>query len=129
MLMKKILIVDDYAEVQELIRVTLEPKDFLLISAKDGAEALNLTWQEQPDLILLDVKLPGSRLDGLEVCYLIKNNPKTEDIKIIMLSASGQQQDIEAGFLAGADNYICKPFSPIGLMEKIEQALLKGDPN
>ena len=111
---------EDYAEVQELLRVTLEPIDSSLLFARNGAEALNLIWREQPDLILLDVKVPA-HLDGLEVCYLIKDNPKTETIKVIILSASGQEQDIEAGLLAGADDYICKPFSPIDLIRKIEQ--------
>jgi CheY-like chemotaxis protein len=117
--MKKILIVEDQIEVRELIEVTLEIGDYQILSAENGRQALELAQAEHPDIILLDIMMPGS-VDGLEVCRRLKADPATADITIVMLSAKGQEVDIEAGRQAGADAYFAKPFSPIALIEKIE---------
>jgi CheY-like chemotaxis protein len=116
--MKKILIVDDQLEVRELVQVTLEIGDYQILAAENGQQALDLARTEHPDIILLDIMMPGSDFDGLEVCRQLKSDPDTNGITIVMLSAKGQESDIEAGRQAGADDYFTKPFSPIALIEK-----------
>lgn len=124
--MKKILIVDDQVEVRELVQVTLEVGDYQILSAENGKEALELARAEHPDIILMDIMMPGSDIDGLEACRQLKSDPETADITIVMLSAKGQESDIEAGKAAGADDYFTKPFSPIALIEKVEQVIGEG---
>ncbi|MBN1218964.1 MAG: response regulator [Anaerolineae bacterium] len=120
--MKKVLIVDDQPQVHELLKVTLEVGDYEVLSAGDGRQAIYLAYKEHPHVILLDIMMPDSEIDGLEVCRRLKADPVTAGIVIILLSAKGQKEDIEAGLAAGANDYITKPFSPIGLMEKIDKA-------
>jgi len=121
--MRKILIVDDQPEVRELVRVTLEIGNYLTLSAENGQQALELARTEHPDIILLDLKMPGSRIQGLEVCRRLKNDPTTAGIYVIIISASGQKDDIEAGQAVGADDYFTKPFSPIALTNKIDKVI------
>ena len=125
--MKKILIVDDQLEVRELVQVTLEIGDYQILAAENGQQAMDITQVEHPDIILLDIMMPGSNVDGLEVCRRLKNDPATADITIVMLSAKGQESDIEAGRQAGADDYFTKPFSPIALIEKVEEVMNKNE--
>lgn len=122
--MKKILIVDDQPQVRELIAVTLQTGDYELFLAENADQALQLAQKELPHLILLDIMLYGSDLDGLQVCRYLKNDPATQAIPIILLTASGQKNNVEAGKLAGADDYIIKPFSPFALAQKIETMLV-----
>ena len=122
--MNKILIVDDQPAVRELLTTTLEIGNYKIFSTEDSVEAIKLAKIENPDLILLDVMMPKSEFDGLEVCRRLKQDSSTTDITIIMLSAKGQRMDIEAGLNAGADDYVYKPFSPISLIEKVESILL-----
>ena len=121
--MKKILIVDDQPGIRELIKVTLEVSDYQIFSAETAQQALKIIHTEHPHVILLDIMLPEDELDGLEVCRRLKADPVTSNIVIILLSAKGQRQDIEAGLAAGADDYIPKPFSPIALIQRVEKAL------
>lgn len=121
--MKKILIVDDQVEVRELVQVTLEIGDYQILSAENGQQAVDIARVEHPDIILLDIMMPGSDVDGLEACRLLKADPATADITIVMLSAKGQEVDIETGKIAGADDYFTKPFSPIALIEKVESVI------
>jgi two-component system phosphate regulon response regulator PhoB len=121
--MKKILIVDDQLEVRELVQVTLEIGDYQILAAENGQQALEMAQVERPDIILLDIMMPGSDVDGLEVCRRLKNDPEMAGTTIVMLSAKGQESDIEAGREAGADDYFTKPFSPIALIEKVEEAM------
>lgn len=123
--MDKILIVDDRPEVQELLQVTLEIGDYHILFAEDGWQALDLAYTEHPDIILLDIMMPDSEIDGLEVCRRLKADPATVGTPIILLSAKGRQDDIEAGMAAGADDYVTKPFSPIDLISRIERKLRK----
>jgi CheY-like chemotaxis protein len=125
--MKKILIVDDQLEVRELVQVTLEIGNYQIIAAENGKQALEVAQAEHPDIILLDIMMPGSNVDGLEACRRLKNDPATANITIVMLSAKGQESDIEAGRQAGADDYFTKPFSPIALIEKVEEVMRKED--
>jgi CheY-like chemotaxis protein len=121
--MKKILIVDDQVEVRELVQVTLEIGDYQILLAENGQQAVDIARVEHPDIILLDIMMPGSDVDGLEACRLLKADPATADITIVMLSAKGQEVDIETGKVAGADDYFTKPFSPIALIEKVESVI------
>ncbi len=121
--MKKILIVDDQIEVRELVQVTLEIGDYQILSAENGQQAIEIAKAEHPDIILLDIMMPGSDIDGVEACRRLKADPATADITIVMLSAKGQENDIEIGKTAGADDYFTKPFSPIALIEKVEAVI------
>lgn len=121
--MRKILIVDDQPAVRELVRVTLEVGNYQIFSAQNGQEALEIARAKHPDVILLDIKMPGSSVSGLEVCRYLKEDPTTVNIYIIIISASGQRDDIAAGALAGADDYFTKPFSPTALINKIENVV------
>ena len=120
--MKKILIVDDKKEVRELVEVTLNIGDYEISQAENGKAAVKIARSELPDLILLDVQMPGE-MDGFEVCETLKNDPETAGITIIMLTAMGQEIDKERGDKAGCDGYYTKPFSPLELMSKVEEIL------
>ena len=121
--MKKILVVDDQPQVRELVAITFQIGDYQILFGENGQQALEIAETEHPDVILLDVVLYGSNLDGLEVCRRLKQNPATRDIPVILLTGGGQKSDLEAGKAAGADDYFTKPFSPMALMKKIEAML------
>ncbi|MCK5055887.1 MAG: response regulator [Candidatus Aminicenantes bacterium] len=121
--MKKILIVDDQPEVRELVEVTLRVGDFKILQAENGPKALKIARAEKPELILLDVMMPEGGMDGLEVCEQLKKDPETAGITIIMLTAKGQEIDKERGNQVGADDYFTKPFSPLKLINKVEEVL------
>ena len=120
--MKRVLIVEDQADIRKLIRMTLEFEPYEIHEAGNGTEGLRLAVDVQPDLILLDVMMPGE-LDGLQVCQQIKSDPRTAEIRVVLLTARGQTQDRDAGQEAGADEYLIKPFSPLQLIETIERLL------
>lgn len=117
----KILVVEDEAPIQELLQFNLERSKYRVKVVDSGEEALTVAAQYQPDLILLDIMLPGA--DGLEVCKQLKSNSKTERIPIIMLTALCEEADIVAGLELGADDYITKPFSPRVLLARVKAAL------
>ena len=122
--MPRILIADDEPSLRLLVRATLSAnKSFELIEASDGNEALNKAQSDLPDLILLDVMMPG--LSGFEVCERLKNDSKTKNIIIIMLTAKGQQSDRDWAISVGTDYFLTKPFSPIELFNLIEKILIK----
>lgn len=117
--MKKILIVDDHADIRRLIRMTLEFEDYDVREAADGEAALAQARDFQPDLVLLDVMMPGA-INGLDVCRRLRaERAAAEGPRVIMLSARGQASDREAGLQAGADTYLVKPFSPLQLISCI----------
>jgi CheY-like chemotaxis protein len=120
--MKKILIVDDQLEVRELVEVTMRAGDYQIFKAESGEEAIEIVKAEKPDMIIMDIMMPGG-MDGLEATRILKNNPETKDCKIIMLTAKGQQADRQKGIEAGADDYFSKPFSPLELIKKVEEVL------
>ena len=120
---KKILIVDDQAEVRELVEVTLSMGNYQIMQASSGDEALTVMRAERPDLVLLDVMMPNSSLDGFEVCQRIKSDPDLRSTIVVMITARGQEQDIAMGRSVGADRYFTKPFSPLQLMNVVENAL------
>ncbi|ACK71250.1 two component transcriptional regulator, winged helix family [Gloeothece citriformis PCC 7424] len=117
-----ILIVEDEPEIAQLIRETLERENFSCQIAKSGTQALEIFGQLQPDLIILDLMLPG--LDGLEVCTRIRQKPGAKDPYILMLTARGEEIDRIIGLSTGADDYLVKPFSPIELVARV-RALLR----
>jgi CheY-like chemotaxis protein len=121
--MKKILIADDQDETRELLQVTLEFDGYQIITAENKQQTLEMAQAEHPELLLLDIMMPDSRKAGLEVCHQLKNDPITADIAIVIVSAKGQKEDIEAGKEAGADAYFVKPFSPIALIKKVEEVM------
>jgi DNA-binding response OmpR family regulator len=119
--MTTILVVDDEAPIVDLVRFTLEDADVRVVEASDGAEALVLARQVNPDLVLLDVHMP--KLDGLEVCRQLRREPAFARTPIIMLSAAGQHAERSSGISAGADEYLTKPFSPLALLALVEAFL------
>lgn len=112
------LIVDDNWQLRELVKMTLSFSDFELHEAEDGQEALKLIKAIKPEVVLLDIMMPGE-LSGLDVCREIKADRDLSDIRVIILSAKGQKLDLEAGEHAGADAYFVKPFSPLSLLDSI----------
>lgn len=116
--MKKILIVDDHADIRRLIRMTLEFEDYDIREAPHGEAALDMARELAPDLVLLDVMMPGA-INGLEVCRQLRAGAAGKGPRVIMLSARGQAADREAGLQAGADTYLVKPFSPLQLIDCI----------
>jgi len=117
----KILVVDDEEPILELLRFNLEKEGYQVCVAKDGQEALERVEKEQPDLLVLDVMLPG--MDGLEVCRVLRLNPRFQQIPIIMLTAKGEEIDTVLGLELGADDYMTKPFSPRELLARIKARL------
>ncbi|MFQ5672107.1 MAG: PleD family two-component system response regulator [Nitrospinales bacterium] len=121
--MKKILIVDDQAPIRELVFETLNGLgDYKIIQTGSGEESIKIARREKPHLIFLDIMMPGG-IDGLEVTKILKTDPQTRNCIIILLSAKGQNLDKEKGFESGADDYLVKPFSPLKLIEKVEDLL------
>lgn len=117
---RKILIVEDQADLRKLVRMTVEFGDVEVHEAGDGVTGLGLAESLRPDIVLLDVMMPGE-LDGYQVCARIRKNPALKDTKVVLLTARGQQSDLEEGRKAGANAYLVKPFSPLELMDKVEE--------
>ncbi|MDP3787141.1 MAG: response regulator [Candidatus Omnitrophota bacterium] len=116
-----ILIVEDERDIVKMLEYNLGKEGFKTLSARDGEAALSLAGKEHPDLILLDLMLPG--MDGLEVCKALKNESRTTAIPIIILTAKSQESDKIVGLELGADDYITKPFSPRELVARIKAVL------
>lgn len=117
----RILIVDDHGDLRKLVRLTLDLGEYELYEADSGARALELMEVVSPDVMILDVMMPGE-LNGIQVCEQIKSTEATRHNKVFLLSAKGQQTDIDVGLAAGADGYLVKPFSPLQLIETVEHA-------
>jgi two-component system phosphate regulon response regulator PhoB len=117
---KKILIVDDQGELRTLVRMTLEFGDYELHEAEDGERAVNLSTSIKPDLVILDVMMPGE-IDGFQACEALKKSDAPP--YVMLLTARGQKSDIEEGERVGADSYLVKPFSPLELIDKVKHAL------
>lgn len=122
--MTRLLIVEDQPEIRMLIQMALEFENFEIHEAPDGDAALALLPTLRPDLVLLDVLMPGSR-NGLDVCRAIKADAQLSGTRVVMLSARSQPSDRQAGLAAGADAYLVKPFSPNELLRLIGKLLPK----
>ena len=120
--MKRVLIVEDQADIRKLIRMTLEFEPYEIHEAADGAGGLRKAFEVAPDVMLLDVMMPGE-LDGLQVCALVRATPALRHIRVVLLTARGHVKDRDAGQQAGADEYLIKPFSPLQLIETIERLM------
>jgi phosphate regulon transcriptional regulator PhoB len=118
---EKILIVDDEKDIVKMLDYNLKKEGFRTISAYDGEDALDSATRENPNLIILDLMLPG--IDGLEVCKTLKKETKTAHIPIIMLTAKAQEADKIVGLELGADDYVTKPFSPRELIARVKAIL------
>jgi two-component system, OmpR family, alkaline phosphatase synthesis response regulator PhoP len=116
-----ILVVEDEEDIRELLKYNLEKEGYQVFGAATGEEGLRAVRDRRPDLILLDLMLPG--LDGLEVCRRIRGEAQTQPLPIIMLTAKGEEADIVTGLELGADDYIVKPFSPRVLLARLRAAL------
>ena len=118
---EKILIVEDEKDIVKMLDYNLKKEGFRTLSCNDGEYALDLAAREHPDLIILDLMLPG--MDGLEVCKALKKESKTQAIPVIMLTAKAQESDKIVGLELGADDYVTKPFSPRELIARIKAVL------
>ena len=118
---KKILIVDDEAELVDLVKIRLEAVGYEVLKAFDGQEGLDKAKLEKPDLILLDIMMP--KMDGYKVCGLLKMDARFKKIPIILFSAKAQKEDVELAKEVGADLYITKPFEAPVLLAKIKEFL------
>ncbi|BDE73862.1 MULTISPECIES: response regulator [Delftia] len=114
--MKKILIVEDQADIRKLLRMTLESGAYEVMEVPTADEAWAVAQRNKPDIVLLDMMMPGT-LDGLEVCCRIKTSYDLRHTLVVLLTARDSAEDREAGFNAGADEYLVKPFSPTRLLQ------------
>lgn len=117
--MRKLLIADDESGIRSLVRMTLERDSYQILEASDGVEAIALAREYHPEVVLLDVMMPG--LSGFDVCRALKDDPTTSAATVVLLTAKAQESDRAEGIAAGADDYFTKPFSPIALLRKIDE--------
>jgi len=120
-MIKKILVVEDDLYALRFVEYTLERQNYRVITASDGIVGLTLAREEKPDLIILDVMLPG--LDGFEVCHRLRLDPETAPIPILMLSAKARETDRNTGLREGADDYLAKPADPSEIVGRVKSLL------
>jgi len=118
---KHILIIEDEEDIRELVRYNLEREKFKISEAESGEVGLESAVRELPDLILLDLMLPGK--DGMQICRELKQAGVTRDIPVVMMTARGEESDIVAGLELGAEDYVVKPFSPKVLVARVKTVL------
>jgi CheY-like chemotaxis protein len=121
--MAKILIAEDERDIRDLVAFTLRFAGYEVFAAANGEEAVELAPRVNPDLILMDVRMP--RMTGYEACRLMKLNPDLKDIPIVFLSAKGQEAEIQQGLAVGAEEYLLKPFAPDQLTSQVKTILAK----
>jgi DNA-binding response OmpR family regulator len=121
---RKIVIIEDEPDILEVLSYNLRREGFEIMSATDGNQGLALVKRELPDLVLLDLMLPG--MDGVELCTNIKKHPQTQHTLLIMVTAKGEESDIVLGLGVGADDYVTKPFSPKELVARVKAVLRRG---
>ena len=117
----KILVVDDEVNITQILEFSIGAEGYEVIAAQNGEEAIDKARREQPDLIILDIMMPI--IDGYEACRILKANPLTKHIPVILLTAKGRDIDRRLGYEVGATDYIVKPFSPNKLIDRIHQLL------
>jgi two-component system phosphate regulon response regulator PhoB len=116
-----IVVIEDEEDIRELIRYNLDKAGYRVLAAHSGEDGLELVMNSMPDLIVLDLMLPG--IDGLEVCRQLKKEPKTKDIPVVMVTARGEEPDVVSGLELGAEDYVSKPFSPKVLAARVRTVL------
>jgi phosphate regulon transcriptional regulator PhoB len=119
--LKRIIVIDDEADIRELVTYNLKKEGFSVDTSPDGETGLSKIRKHLYDLVILDLMLPG--IQGLELCKILRNDPKTSNIPIIMLTAKGEEVDKILGLEMGADDYITKPFSPRELIARVKAVL------
>ena len=117
----KILVVDDEINITQILQFSIGAEGYEVITAQNGEEAIDKARREQPDLIILDIMMP--RIDGYEACRILKANPMTKNIPVVLLTAKGRDIDKRLGQEVGAIDYIVKPFSPNKLIDRIHKLL------
>ena len=122
LVMRTVLIADDESSIRLLVHATIESDDYRVVEAADGTGAWDMIQKVKPALVLLDIHMPGR--NGLDVLRLIKADPTLVGTRVILLTSKAKESDIEAGLIAGADFYLTKPFSPLDLLTRVEEALL-----
>lgn len=120
-----ILVIEDETDILGLIRHHLERDQFRVVGAGSGEDGVRIARREPPDLVLLDLMLPG--MDGLEVCRVLRSDPATRQVPIVMLTARTEESDVVAGLELGADDYITKPFRPRVLVARLRAVLRRRD--
>ena len=118
-----ILVADDEQDIRELVAYRLSRSGFSVIEARDGEEALRLATAQPLDMAVLDVMMPG--LNGYQVTERLRGTPATEQLPVLLMSASVQDSDISRGFAAGADDYLTKPFQPDDLLARVRAVLAR----
>jgi DNA-binding response OmpR family regulator len=121
--MAKILIAEDERDIRDLVAFTLRFAGHEVVTASNGEEAVQLAPRENPDLILMDVRMP--RMTGYDACRILKAEPNLKDIPVVFLSAKGQESEIQTGLEVGAEEYLLKPFAPDQLTERVKAILAK----
>ena len=121
--MSTVLVADDDADIRDLIEFKLTHAGHTVLTACDGVAALSMARAHMPDLLVLDLMMPG--MSGLDVCAQLRREPGTASLPIIMLTAKAQEQDVAVGFSAGADDYVVKPFSPRELVSRVSAVLAR----
>jgi two-component system alkaline phosphatase synthesis response regulator PhoP len=124
---KRIVVVEDEGDILEVLNYNLMREGYEVFSASDGVEGLRKIQQILPDLVLLDLMLPG--IDGLEICRQMRSNDQTQSIPIIMVTAKGEESDVVLGLGIGADDYVAKPFSPKELIARVSAVLRRRTTN
>ena len=119
--LRTVLIADDEPSMRLLVHATIESDDYKVVEAADGMEAWAMIQRYKPSLVLLDVQMPGR--SGLEVLRSVRADPSLLATRVILLTSKAQEHDVEAGLIAGADFYLTKPFSPLDLLTRVEEAL------
>jgi DNA-binding response OmpR family regulator len=121
--MTVVLVAEDDPDIRDLVVFKLQQSGYEVIAAEDGPQALSAAREKLPDLAVLDVSMPG--MSGLDVCRMLRAEPATAQMLIIMLTARAQESDVDSGFVAGADDYIIKPFSPRELTTRLRALLAR----
>ncbi len=121
---EKIAVIEDEADILEVVQYNLRREGYLVVTSRNGEEGLDRIRKENPDLVLLDLMLPG--IDGLEICKRLQADPLTAAIPVIMVTAKGEESDVVLGLQLGADDYVTKPFSPKELLARVKAVLRRG---
>lgn len=114
---RTVLVADDNPQMRLLLEMTLRKGQYEVLVTADGGQALQIARERHPDLVLLDAEMPV--VHGFEVCRQLKDDPRTRDIQVIMITAKAQEEDRDRGLASGADEYIAKPFSPKELLGRL----------
>jgi CheY-like chemotaxis protein len=118
---KKILLVDDSSTALLMEKAILAKRDFELVTARDGEEAVKMCAAEHPDIVLMDVMMP--KMNGFEACRRIRTDPETKDIPIILVTTRGEMDNLETGYASGCNDYVTKPINGLELLAKLEDLL------